>query len=101
MEDKRSVSVDGSLLAAARRRAGVRTSAAAVDAALREFVGRGNGAANGAAKEERSAKKGGRRRGGVEDFIELIEYMRESGWDGFDYKEQRRRFFRNYDDDLG
>lgn len=49
------------------------------------------GAAAGKARARRS------RRGGVEDFIRLAEYMRDSGWDGFDYKEQRRRFGRRFD----
>ena len=100
MNGKRSVVVNDSLLAEARRLAGVRTSAAAVNAALREFVVRRNGEGAGkiGAGKKSPAKKGGRRRGGVEDFAALIECMREIGWDGFDYKEQRRRFGRKFDD---
>ena len=98
MSAKRSVVVSDSLLAEARRAAGVRTSAAAVNAALREFVGRRgrNGAAESAG-EKSSAKKKDARRGGAEDFAELVEYMRESGWDGFDYKARRRNFGRRFD----
>ena len=51
MNGKRSVVVNDSLLAEARRLAGVRTSAAAVNAALREFVVRRNG--EGAGKSAR------------------------------------------------
>ena len=99
MNGKRSVVVNDSLLAEARRLAGVRTSAAAVNAALREFVVRRNGEGAGkiGAVKKSPAKKGGRR-GDAANLIRLAEYMRESGWDGFDYKEQRRRFGRRFDD---
>ena len=99
MNGKRSVVVNDSLLAEARRLAGVRTSAAAVNAALREFVVRRNGEGAGkiGAGKKSPAKKGGRR-GGAADLVALVECMREIGWDGFDYKEQRRRFGRKFDD---
>ena len=90
---KRSVAVNDLLLAEARRLAGVRTSAAAVNAALREFVGRRGGAA-----KKSPAKKTGGRKGGAADFVRLAKYMRDSGWDGFDYKERRRAFGRRFDD---
>ena len=85
MNAKRNVSVNDSLLAEARRLAGARTSSAAVNAALREFVGRRNG--NGA------AEKTARQRGGVEDLVELGEYLRkawrEGGWDDSGYRALR------------
>ena len=81
MSAKRNVAVNDSLLAEARRLAGARTSAATVNAALREFVGRRNG--NGA------AEKSARQRGGVEDLMRLSEYLRESGWDDTYYRRMR------------
>lgn len=71
MPAKRNANVSPSLPAETRRRTGGRASATA-------------------------QKK--RIRGGVEDFIRLTDYMRESGWDGFDYKEQRKQFGRWFDD---
>ena len=56
----------------------------------------GDGAAKTVAAKKSPAKKGGRR-GDAANLIRLAEYMRESGWDGFDYKEQRRRFGRRFD----
>ena len=53
----------------------------------------GDGAVKTVAAKKSPAKKGGRR-GDAANLIRLAEYMRESGWDGFDYKEQRRRFGR-------
>ena len=91
MNAKRNVAVNDSLLAEARRLAGVRTSAAAVNAALREFVGRRNG---GATVKNNSAKKSGRVRGGVEDLMKMSEYLRESGWDDSGSRLLRRRLAR-------
>ena len=97
MNVKRNVAVNDSLLAEARRLAGARTSSAAVNAALREYVGRRCG--NGAGENEKSGKangageKSGRKRGGVEDLVELGEYLRkawrEGGWDDSGYRALR------------
>ena len=96
MNAKRNVAVNDSLLAEARRLAGARTSSAAVNAALREFVGRrnGNGAAEKSARKSNgAAKQSARRRGGVEDLVELGEYLRkawrEGGWDDSGYRALR------------
>ena len=93
MPAKRNVNISASLPAETRRRAGRRASATAATAAAREVA-----ALRGAGAEKASAQKKRERRGGVEDFIRLAEYMRESGWDGFDYKAQRQQFGRRFDD---
>ena len=91
MSPKRSVVVNDSLLAEARRAAGVRTSAAAVNAALREFVERRGG--NGAAESGRRGKTK-QARGGIDDLMKLSEYLRESGWDDAGSRLLRKRLAR-------
>ena len=106
MSAKTSVVLNDSLVAEARRLAGSRTSAAAVHAALREFVRGRNGlaekkAGKSGAAENNGGRKGKPRPGSWEALAELTREMREGGWDGYDYKEWRRRRWGGSADDTG
>ena len=94
MSEKTSVVLSDSLVAEARRLAGARTSAAAVNAALREYVRARNGEAGAekpARKADDAAKKSGGRKSGAkpgtwEGLAELAKVMREGDWDDTGYR---------------
>ena len=97
MSAKTSVALDDSLVAEARRLAGTRTASAAVNAALREFV-RNRGRDAERAEEQAEGKTEERKGKTPSDSWDALEAltreMREGGWDGYDYKEFRRRWGR-------
>ena len=84
MSEKTSVTLDDSLVAEARRLAGSRTSSAAVNAALREYVRARNG--DGGAAKKSGGRKNGPKPGTWEGLAELAKIMREGGWDDTGYR---------------
>ena len=76
MNAKNSVVLDKSLVAEARRSAGRRGSADAVNAALREYVH-----LKITVRQWRKAMRKGRKYSTWGDLAELARIMREGGWD--------------------
>ena len=98
MSAKTIVTLDDSLVAEARRLAGTRTAAAAVNAALREFVRNGGKTAEPVEETEEEKRKAA---AASWDALEaLTREMREGGWID-DHEEFRRRWGRRGGHDSG